>query len=276
MIDAKQQQWLRTASDKDVLLFISRGEPDAVSVYNSATGDFGWRPSSRGMTLKTPASIEVAHDGVLETQEEAQKLASVILLHLSEQARSIEVARIESGHGPLDELALGIDGSNSRIAESCEDACLNIVTMNHLGALAGSGSESCDGDLFDRLVETIRDMAHHERHEPLADALPFIREIAAEAKSEDWRDMEIVETFMEAAIEGGHLGFLAVMATPIKEYSESGKSASFSWGRSTSTVVYGHSFEEMVDSGKQWAANFDAQCKARAVEKPATAEIQPG
>lgn len=275
MNDAKQRAWIRSATPEDLTVFLSRGAAGASAHYFSSEGKTLFRPSVRGMRLKSDP---------FDTEAQAVSFAEETLADMKEQAKAIEQTRIINGQPLLDENALGISGQNAAVANFCEGHALAFDHLLHLGSMIGAGREPDHSHpVIEVLLESILDMASSSAIKDkdaagLTDSLPFLADLVKALSDMEMDNSELLEMFQQACVDYGHLGFLALVTTPVRDYATpDASSSSFSWSHYRSDVVYGDTMEEIMGRAESWAEAMNALDReaSRRISAQSTAETEP-
>ncbi len=243
MLSQKQTAWFYDAgrSEAERIAFLAKGDAEAGQVINTSsagpTAMFLWTPMIR--------DVRVSED-FYPNRAKALSFAKKKLFEYRQTARKTGFV--------LDEHALGIDGEAMRHSELAERYTFRFERIVHLGMLV----HSVPGDQ----LEDVIDYLFHTENESSWDGLPA--KLKSLVKNETLDDEEVSEGFLEICGQEGVCGLLGQAATPVKQYSADGKSASFTWGHYHTAWFYGENLDEIVRKAAAWCADKEAAGRVKA------------
>lgn len=241
----KQKAWFKQATEEEKLSFLANAkEADFGQLLNREQNKVFYAPFIRGVHI----------DEVYETAKAALDRGNDL----------INEYRAMPDRVALDEVALGIDGANIRVAESLEDQTLRFDRVIYLG---GCVQQDAWPDALRDFVE--EDLDDHAMKTLLTD-LPFMKEVVEALDENDAEGAR--EIFNEEVYRNSTFGFLVNVSQPVFSYHDE-SSASFSWGYTTSAWFYGENMQEITEKAVAWGAANIEEAKQETSRKKAKASV---
>lgn len=231
-----QREWFfadeRTASEQKRFLVVS--EPSYRAVPFMESNEMVYIPTLRSVTVRRNDSQPF----YLTPEEAIAEGRAIRREWLSEVA----------DEQPLDERALGIDGTVAWQMHEARSAAMRVEHVAHIGNMLAVGDRVLGGtESTDALVEFLLDPNGNMDDSMMAVLPPNAGALSA-LDADDAEDI-LRQHLMEEAV----FGFAIEAATPVKKTLDGGRVRAYSWDTAARRWFYAETFDEAYSKATDWA-----------------------
>ncbi len=236
-LTANQKKWLSSATPEQLRAFLAKGPAETEMVFDPLKNTIKYTPSLRGVRIDTEDYF---------TAEAAMAAAESHQHQLNIQQPLMEI----------DEFELNISNNHLSLFEAFEESSLRTESLIHIATILSAGPDCLPGS-FTEFLDELDD----HTVKSISPTLPFIGEIERVLTSDSHE--EAAAFFFELALSHEKLGYLAKIATPIRNHSSNGVT-SLSWGHYMTTWVYAETLEELASEAGRWLGQYEKSLREEA------------